>query len=222
MAVVGRCCSPACGCCWRWVRWTYCCRSSPGKGSSSTAGRSTVSCSPPWSGQHWGAGGVDAITARRYLTVMMLLWGLGSAAPGGRRRDVVVPGDGAGTVRSGLASGVAWSSGARCCSAGCPADARPGRQSGLLRLAVVHAAVDGRGGPLSKVVPVQVIFAAAGSVPGSSWRWSRSPRHGCPVTRLPTRWTDRLIGPALCGCRYEAGTSVGGSARPRSGTNRYP
>ena len=80
----------------------------------------------------------------------------------------------------------AWSSGARCCSAGCPR--MLGRVASLdffVSLSFMPLSM-ALAGPLSKVVPVQLIFAAAGTYP-SCWPRLRSSRPGCRGTKSTTR-----------------------------------
>ena len=104
---------------------------------------------------------------RRYLTVMMAMWGAGLAAAGDRRRDVVVPVDG-GWRRSSSASptvraGVIWGT---LLQRRVPPEML-GRVSSLdffvsLAFMPVSFAIVG---PLSKVVSMETIFLAAGVVP---------------------------------------------------------
>ncbi len=104
---------------------------------------------------------------RRYLTVMMTDVGARLAAAGDRRCDVLADADAARAVRRRRSpTARAWSSGARCCSAGyrrrCWAGCRSLDFFVSLAFMPLSMAV---AGPLSKVVPVELIFAVAGIAP---------------------------------------------------------
>ena len=163
----GHCCSRACSCWWYSARSRCCCPSSCSE--RFTHGAQTYGFILAFFGMGSALGALAVSSRRlprRYLTVMMAMWSVGSIPLAVVGVTSSFPVMAAATFVSASPTVRAWSSGARCCSAGCRRRCWAGCRAWTSSCRWRSCRCRSRSsGPLSKVVSMETIFLAAGVAP---------------------------------------------------------